>query len=265
MPEQFYPEAIRQSLLAFEDVFDSITFQRADSSGTRVQTIAVPLEYASKEKWLRRVREDAELDRPIQVNLPRMSYELTGIEIDWTRKLTKKTITTAFDAADFTKTYYQYTPTPVNLTIDLKVYVRYQTDGLQILETIAHLFTPSFNQTIKFFPTMQTEWDVPILLQNATLEDDYEGEIGQRRYTVWNFSFLVKSYLFGPVRSKDLITTVLLRAREGASTNTDSAVLSQTAVTPGLLANGSPTTNASASVPVSQISSNSSYAVIYSS
>jgi len=94
-------------------------------------------------------------------------------------------------------------------------------------------------------------------------------------------TFTMKGYFFGPVRTSGIIkraTTNLGAITSPALIEGDfvtfdtnfitgdeidnAAVSSRVTITPGLLANGAPTTNAAASIPVNQISANSNYGFV---
>ena len=59
--QQFYHETIRNIVIAFGTLFNDIQLVRKDNSGTITQTMKVPLAYGPREKFLVRLREDADL------------------------------------------------------------------------------------------------------------------------------------------------------------------------------------------------------------
>ena len=86
----FYNEGMRNMTIAFGQIFNNIQIKRKDSSGAVIQSIKVPLAYAPKEKFLVRLDQQPNLDdRQFAVTLPRMGFEISGIEYDGSRKLTK--------------------------------------------------------------------------------------------------------------------------------------------------------------------------------
>ena len=46
----------------------------------------VPLGYGPMQKFLARIEQQSELNKPIQITLPRISFEMTSIQYDSTRK-----------------------------------------------------------------------------------------------------------------------------------------------------------------------------------
>ena len=68
-----------------------ITYKlKEQATDSTIQSIRVPLAYAPKEKFLVRLDQQPNLeDRQFAVTLPRMGFEISGIEYDGSRKLTK--------------------------------------------------------------------------------------------------------------------------------------------------------------------------------
>ena len=60
-------------------------------------------------------------------------------------------------------------------------------------------YQPAFNISIKLVELTKETKDVPIILNNVSMQDDYEGDFRQRRTLMWTLNFTVKTYLFGPV------------------------------------------------------------------
>ena len=98
----FYNESMRRMTIGFGQIFNDITIKRKNSSGEVVQSIKVPLAYAPKEKFLARLDQQASLqDREFAITLPRMSFEISGIQYYASRKLTRvqkyKTVKSGID------------------------------------------------------------------------------------------------------------------------------------------------------------------------
>jgi hypothetical protein len=65
---------------------------------------------------------------------------------------------------------------------------------------------------------------VPIVLENITMQDDYEGNFTTRRVLIYTLRFTAKTYLFGPVSSatKDIIKKTSIGYVAGDTTNSPS-------------------------------------------
>jgi hypothetical protein len=58
---------------------------------------------------------------------------------------------------------------------------------------------------MKMIPELGINMDIPIELTNVTSDDTYEGDFDSRRVITWQLDFIVKGYLFGPVKKSKYI------------------------------------------------------------
>ena len=86
---QFYHETVRKIIVSFGTMFNKITLVRKDSSGSITQSMKVPLAYGPKEKFLARLRQDADLSKTVAITLPRLGFEIKNLSYDPTRKLNR--------------------------------------------------------------------------------------------------------------------------------------------------------------------------------
>jgi hypothetical protein len=156
----------------------------------------VPLAYGPIQKFLARIQQQPELNKPIAITLPRMAFEMTSIQYDATRKAN---ITQTFKASDGTNLKKVYLPVPYNIGFQLNVMTKLQDDALQVVEQILPYFQPSFNLTVDLIDSIGEKRDIPIVLDNVSFTDDYEGDFSTRRILIYTFNFTVKTYLFGPI------------------------------------------------------------------
>ena len=197
---------IRKHVIVFGSMFNDITIQRKNA-GTRVQTLAVPIAYGPKQKFLVRLDADPNLDREIAISLPRIGFELSGISYDSNRKLNSAQKNT-YDHTDknFRKT--QYTPVPYNIDFTMSIFVKNADDGTQILEQILPYFKPEWNMSVNLVPEMNIKMDIPTVLNSVDLEDTYDGDFQTRRAIIWNLNFTMKGYLYGPVSNQGVIKRI---------------------------------------------------------
>lgn len=265
---QFYNQSLRKYIVAFGNMFNDMVVQRLDRDENVIQTIGVPITYAPKEKFLARLAADPNLDRPIAVQLPAISFEMTNMQYDGTRKLTSGTRNIApVSSSDKNKVISQYAPVPYNINFTLYMYVRNADDGAQLLEQILPYFGPEWTNTINLIPEMDIQMDVPTVLMDVTTEDAYEGDFQTRRAMIYTLNFVMKGWFFGPTRTSGVIkrtqvdigvvsgNTPLITAEDITNTGRSSRIV----VVPGLLANGAPTTNSAASISYTLISANTDY------
>lgn len=258
----WYHQLIRKYITVFGRIFSDIQIERT-VDGQRTQILTVPLTYAAKDKMMVRVATDPNIDRKTAIILPVMSFEMTGIHYDGSRKLpTVNRIATR--NANNNILNYTYNPVPYNLDMKLYVYVKNNEDGTKIIEQILPFFTPDWTITMNLVPDMGITQDVPIVMNNVSFEDNYDGEFKDRRAIIWTLDFTIKGYFYGPVRTSSVIKFVNTNIHI-ATTNTAAqsvgvdATSARVTIQPGLLANGSPTTNAQLTIPYSQINIDDDY------
>ena len=200
----FYNQGMRKMTVASGQVFNNIQIKRTGSDST-IQSIRVPLAYAPKEKFLVRLDQQPNLeDRQFAVTLPRMGFEISGIEYDGSRKLTKvqkfKTTKTNTGVMNF-----NYMPVPYNISYNLYCFTATAEGGLQIVEQILPYFQPDYTVTINVVPEMGIKRDVPIVLNNINYEDSYSGDFESRRAVIYTLNFTAKTYLYGPASTQKVI------------------------------------------------------------
>ena len=201
----FYNRTIRKIVVAFGTVFNDIYLVRYTANGlTAKETIKVPLNWGSKEKYITRITSDPTLTKSIATTVPRISFEMTGMSYDSSRKL-PTTVRNFATANNSTTVNAQYVPVPYNFDFSLSIYVRNTEDGTQILEQILPFFTPDFSVTVDFIPSMDPKYDMPIILNSVSNETDYEGDMMTTRLIIWNLEFTAKAYIWPPVISGEVI------------------------------------------------------------
>ena len=202
----FYNRTIRKIVVAFGTVFNDIYVVRYTKDGlTAKETFKVPLNWGAKEKYLTRLTSDPTLTKSIATTVPRISFEMTGMSYDSSRKL--PTTVRNFSANNATTVNAQYVPVPYNFDFSLSIYVRNTEDGTQILEQILPFFTPDFSVTVDFIPLMDPKYDMPIILNSVSNETTYEGDMMETRMIIWNLEFTAKSHIWPPVKTGKIINT----------------------------------------------------------
>ena len=207
--QQFYHETIRKIIVAFGTTFNNVQLVRKDNSGNITQSMKVPLAYGPKEKFLVRLRADADLSSKVAITLPRIGFEIQNLAYDGTRKLSRVQKFKKVNTGNNTRTLdTQFMPVPYNLDIVLYVLAKQSDDALQIVEQILPFFQPDYTITVNDMADMGIKRDVPIILNSISYEDNYEGDFDQRRALIYTMNFTCKFYLYGPVTSSNIIRTV---------------------------------------------------------
>jgi hypothetical protein len=216
MFEYFYNEILRRTIIGFGTLFNGISIKQ-DGSPLRV-----PLAYGPTQKFLARLTQSPDLNKATSLSLPRMSFEFTGLTYDPSRKVTttQKIVVQNPDSStpDEKKVYM---PVPYNMQFELAVMCKLNDDALQIVEQILPYFQPSYNLTVNLVGSIKEKRDIPIVLENITMQDDYEGDFESRRVLLYTLRFTAKTYLFGPVSdaSKDIITKSTVNYLTGTDTS----------------------------------------------
>ena len=194
----FYHQIVRKTVIAFGTLFNDIHVRHDDGAGNVISDIKVPIAYGPRQKFLARITQQAELNKATQITLPRMSFEITNISYDSTRKAG---ITQTFKAQDKNNSQLKkvFMPVPYNLGFDLNILVKQQDDGLQILEQILPFFQPGFNISIDLVKSIGEKRDIPMVLQNISQQDDYEGDFSTRRALIYTLSFTAKTFFFNHI------------------------------------------------------------------
>ena len=206
--QQFYHETIRNIVIAFGSMFNDIQLVRKDNSGTITQTMKVPLAYGPREKFLVRLREDADLTKQVAITLPRIGFEIKNLAYDSARKMSRVQRFKKVKGANTKQLDTQYMPVPYNLEFELYVMAKQSDDALQIVEQILPYFQPDYALTINDMADMGITRDIPIVLNSIGYEDSYDGDFTTRRALIYTLSFTTKFYLYGPVTSAKVIKTV---------------------------------------------------------
>lgn len=226
MFDHFYHQVFRKTVITFGTLFNNITIKRdgSESNSDPSQVIEVPLAYGPTQKFLARIEQEPDLNKPVQISLPRMSFEFTGISYDNTRKLAATQAFTTKLKSDGKEIRKMYFPVPYNMDFELSIMTLLNDDALQIIEQILPYFQPNYNLTIDLVETIGEKRDIPITLENVSFQDNYDGDYSSRRVLLYTLKFVAKTYLFGPVpdSSKDIIKKVSIGIIGGEYSNSAS-------------------------------------------
>ena len=192
----FYHEIIRKTVIAFGTLFNEVHVRHQDAAGKDISDIKVPISYGPKQKFLARIQQQPDLNKAVQITLPRMSFEVNNIQYDPSRKAG---ITQTFKAQEGAKLKKVFMPVPYNLGFELNILTKLQDDSMQILEQILPFFQPGFTLTIDLAKSIGEKRDVPMVLDSITFTDDYEGNFETRRALIYTLNFTAKTYMFGPI------------------------------------------------------------------
>lgn len=206
--DHFYHSTMRKSVAVFGTLFNNLKVIRKAADGSVLNQIRVPLAYGPKQKFLARLDQETGFDAPMAIKLPRMAFEITSLTLDQTQKLAKRTKIVETHASDVTKkkTIKQFTSYDIGMS--LYIMSKNQDDGLQIVEQILPYFSPEYNVTITPVNGFNHKQDVAIILGGVQIDDQYEGEITERRVLIYQLDFIMKMKFYGPTGDQGIIREI---------------------------------------------------------
>lgn len=258
--ESFYFGQVRLYIALFGKMFSDILIQRRDKNNTLVQVIPVPIDYGPAAKWDGKTSQDPDFHRSISRQLPRMSYEMMGMQYLPERQTPPlQKATRVFNKE---KLYSQFKHVFYEFKFNLYVVVENESDGLQIVEQIIPFFAPDWTVKTNVIPDMQYEDDTKIEIKSIDVQRDWTGSMGDGRKIEWTIGFTMEAKLYGNVRKQGPIKRAEVRyyalpGSEGEVTREEinNAVIAEMTVTrPGLTADGQPTKDPDETIPYQQIS-----------
>ena len=198
----FYHEHTRRTVAVFGSLFNNISVVKRDGSGNVLNTIKVPLSYGPRQKFLARLKGEQDLnDSKLAIKLPRMSFEISSISYDADRRLQRGTKHTIPGNTSRGKRFIHH-PSTYSLSFELSIIARHTEDALQILEQILPFFQPEYTVTV-FETDNNFKSDIPFVLTDVSMADDYEGDFLSRRSLIYTLSFECKINYYGPVYPLD--------------------------------------------------------------
>jgi hypothetical protein len=204
----FYHRTIRRCVVAFGNLFNQITLIKyAKGTFDEIERITVPISYSANENYAQRILGNPDIPTAVQIKLPRMSFEMIGINYDPSRKLSSLGEECATVNGERLTVP---SPSPYNIQFELNIYVRNIEDGTQIIEQILPYFNPDYTLAMKYVDEMSIVKNTPIILEEITNTNGFEGDNETVRYVNWRLTFTMKTYLYGPVSSpRSLIRHVI--------------------------------------------------------
>jgi len=266
----YYLGSLKNYVVYFGRIFNDIRITRNNEDGEQDTLVRVPLSYSGRDKNLLRVdikdgSPEMENCPPGFLVFPHMGFEMTGMEYDSDRNqgIHNKIVRKNDDDLDTVKRVFS--PAPYNLSFSLYVMSKNIEDGNKIIEQIVPFFKPHFTSSVKISndPNIDITMDIPVNLDSITFEDKFRGELTERRNVFWTLNFTMSAYFYGPQTTKPIIKSSDMNFYVGNTSTTNTAVMSVT-VTPGLDANGNPTSNSAVTIPSANIAIDSDFGYIES-
>ena len=195
----YYHEILRKTVIGFGTLFNNIKIVHKNENGSDASIMRMPIAYGPIQKFLARIEQQSDLASKQTLTLPRLSFEMKGIQYDPSRKVSiVQQFKTTHDNGNALKVYM---PVPYNVTFELNIMSKLNEDSLQIIEQILPYFQPAINITIDLVDSIGEKKDIPIVLDSINFQDNYVGGFDERRVIIHTLMFTAKTYLFGPIAS----------------------------------------------------------------
>jgi hypothetical protein len=197
MFQYYYNQTLRKLTLAFGGLFDEIFVSNKTSDGVDQKT-NIPLAYCGKEKFIGRLTGASSISNNVKIEsvIPRLGFEITNIQYDPERHVSKLNSKLRIDSEG--GTHRSYSGVPYNVQFGIYCYSRTIEDNLQIIEQILPYFSPEFIVTLKL-NNLDVNVDVPIVLNNVSLNQTYEGDMSTRRSIISTLGFTAKAQIYGKI------------------------------------------------------------------
>lgn len=208
--QHFYYRTIRRCVTAFGTLFKDIILVKYTNTVnfSEIDRRVIGLSYGGKDNFLTRLLSLPDLPSPVEIVLPTMSFEISSIQYDPTRKLQSQLQNFKKVSGSNSSVYNQYMGVPYNIGFNLEIYVRNVEDGLQIVEQILPYFNPDYTLTMDFVDGMDIKKNVPITLDSVNIDSQYQGDAkSEERILIWTLNFTVQTYFFGPTYTGGIIKT----------------------------------------------------------
>lgn len=205
MKEYFYHKSIR----VFSSVLGSLLNEIKVKKEGRY--IDVPLQYAGQDKFRAKIAEQSTTQAKIKNILPKMSYKLTGWNLDKKRKRNKlnkiqQKITP--ELKENGNISSQYERVPYNFFYTLKAKTKTIDELLQITEQVISYFDPFID--INIDGGGYNEDIVRIILESGETEDDNNGSFESARNLEATFHFILEGWIYKNKTNSKIIKKINL-------------------------------------------------------
>lgn len=206
MFDYYYNKSLRKLVVGFGTLFNSIYVEHINPDDLNIPIkIRVPITYAPQEKFIRRLLEPSSIAEGtrIETQLPKLSYIMNSVKPDPSRrrnKLSPITTSSTTEGVCSSEASQILEEVPVNVSFSLFIYTRHIDDTLQIAEQIIPYFNPDHIIQLDL-NTVQQGLKIPIIMIDNNITEKFDGDFMNRRINISSFSFIAKTYIYGPIRS----------------------------------------------------------------
>lgn len=247
----FQHTLIRKYCIVFGTFFNDIVIWRGDASNEQVQKFKVPIEFAPREKFqgMTSAKPD-EKQRAMQ--LPRMSFEFTGMQFDESRKIERRHLIHAENKQTLRGV-------PYNFNFQLNIITKNMLDATKIVEQVLFMFQPDYTVDVKLLQGFNHIDRISTDYAGISHQDEYEGEFETMRRTTWTIDFVMHGWLYGPLDSGKRIKKIDIDIHPRIETE---GGYTEIVIIPGLTDTGEPTTDINETIPYQDIEFDDDYGII---
>jgi len=190
MKPSFQNLLIWKYCVVFGTLFNDIEIWRGTNVDPQSQRFKVPIEFAPAEKALAMIERKGDDGRIQAIQLPRMSFEMTGLQFDSTRKIERRH---TIDKGS----KYVLRGAPYNINFQLNILSKNMLDATKIVEQILFMFQPDFTVDVKLLNDFEHIDRISIDIAGVSHQDEFEGDFQSIRRTQWTIDFVLKGWLYG--------------------------------------------------------------------
>ena len=198
----YYNQTLKKSVAVFGTVFNNLRVVKHGGTEERV-----PISYGPRQKFLARLEQASRQDSHFAIKVPRMAFEIRDLSYDTNASLSKMNKlcypTDDTGIAGVLRQSVSYI-----LSMELNIISKTQDEALQIVEQILPMFTPEYTVAITDMHGPGKSCDVPIVLTDVTLNDEYEADFETRKVIVYTLNFTMKIRFYGLVESNRIIHNI---------------------------------------------------------
>lgn len=250
--QHFEHTLIWKFCVVFGTFFNDVVIQRGDDATPNIQKFKVPIEFGPREKFLAMTNAKPTDDKKRAIQLPRMSFEMTGMSFDPTRKLERRNIINVRNKTTLRGA-------PWNINFRLSIMTKNLLDATKIVEQVLFMFQPDYTVDVKLLKDFNHIDRITTDYVSIQHQDEYEGEFERLRKTVWDIDFVMKAWLYGPIDAGKQIKKVSLDFHPALTRDSG---YEEIIIIPGLTADGEPTSDINETIPYQEIEEDDDYGII---
>lgn len=200
--EIYSRSAIRNVSVVFGSVFSNLHVRkyRKDGSIDESSSTLVPIAYSAKEAyslWINESMRTPDAASEVNVKLPRMSFEMTGLQAAPERGMNVNLATYGRTISSNGTIVKSRSPVAYSFEFTLTIWTKNMDDSIQLLDQILPMFAPEISIKMKESFRINLVNDVKIVLGSVSKGDSYQTML-ENRLINWDLTFTVYANVLPP-------------------------------------------------------------------